>query len=1280
VRGVPLTPEQRAARQAARRALARRVALRSAFGTLALVVVVAVLAWWLLTTIGGRDVLLRQIVARLPAGTTLTWQRAEGPASGPLTLHGVRFATVRARDASCVATPGHSCAMGTITFSAQTIVLDPALRPLLGRTLRLDALALSGATLELPTSTKPFEFPRWPDSLPQIAPPLALQADAIRIDHLQVTRDGVPFVAIREARGGLDAGTGRLHVERLFVDSNRGRFTAHGDYVPRDDYRTDLMLTGVLPAPAGRTPPTLGLVARGDLSRMELALAGNLPAPLRAALTLRGKDRPRWSFAAHSDALDPQLLATAVPGTPIAFDLRLDGNGGVATLHGRLARGDLRLVIQPSHVALADQVLDVHPLRVDAFDGHVTLQGHADLRDPAHARLRFAINARGLRWSGTTDAPQVRADADFGVAGRPDAWAAIGNATLLRQRQTARLHFDGRGNTTQATINTLHAATPGGALDAHGHVAWSPALRWEIAAQLDRFDPGYLLPDWGGALEGRITSTGSARKAGGFDAVVDVPHLGGRLRDRALQAHGQLAMQGDAYRGNVELALGNSRMQAQGRMTDMLEVDAHFSPLQLADLLPRASGALRGSVQLRGARNTPDITASLDGAGIAYGGYRVGALTATGHLPWRRGAGSLTLDARDVVAGLALDHAHLQARGAVEALQLQASAQAPAGAMSFAGSVGKRGGNWSGSLDALQIAPQKGAAWHLQAPARFAQVGTRWTLARSCFVASGEGALCAAIDWPRRGIDVDAHGLPLTLASPYLPPREDGRPWLLRGAIDLTARVHPASGGWRGNVHLTSASGGLRNSERSRRDLVAYDGLALDADFGPQRVDARLATALDGNGHIDARIATGWDAYAPLDGEIALSTDALTWMELLSPDIVEPTGHLQGRIALGGTRAQPALGGEAQLSDFSTELPALAIALSQGSVRLDAQPDGSARLHGSVRSGDGTLAIDGSLGWRGTSTPLVLKVTGRNVLASDTRDLRAVIDPDVVVRYAAGKPLDVSGRVGVPSANIDLARLDRGATTSADVVVLDPVDPKRAIATPLALDLTLALGGDVRLHGFGLDGTLAGNLRVRSQPGRDMVASGTLDVGGRYTAYGQKLDITRGELTWSNTPIDDPLLNIRAERDVEQVTAGIDVTGHATRPQAEVWTDPATDQSQALAYLALGRPLSSASSEETQKLDAASAALSAGGNFLASRLGARLGLDTAGIGESRALGGSVLGVGKYLSPRLYVGYGVSLLGTGQVLTLKYLLRKGFDIEIESGTIENRASANWRKEK
>jgi translocation and assembly module TamB len=1277
---VPLTPEQRAQRNAARRALARRVALRSALGTTALVVLFAIAAWWLLSTIGGRDVLLRQIVARLPAGATLTWQRAEGPASGPLTLHGVRFSMPRQRDAACVAAPRHRCEMGTIVFTAQVVVLDPALRPLLGRTLRLDALAISQATLELPRTTQPFELPRWPGSLPQIAPPLALQARAIRIGQLVVTREHLPLVTIRDARGGIEASRGRLHIEHLSVDSDRGRFAVHGDNAPVDDYRTDLVASAVLPAAPHGTAPALGLVARGDLAAMAVGLAGNVPAPLRATLALRGKDAPRWTFSAQCTALDPGLLLGATPSTPIAFALRAVGTGGNAMAQGRVARGALSAVLQPSHLALRDQVLDAQPLVVDTLGGRITLRGRADLRDPAHSRLRLAANARGLTWSATGATP-VRADADLGIAGTLDAWAAIGNASLLRDDQRARLHFDSRGTSEQLALRSFNVATPGGALDATGDVRWSPALQWNLDARLAGFDPGYFAPGWNGAVDGRLSSTGSARAAGGYDARIVAPRLQGRLRGRALQGHGDVSVHGDAWAGNVALALGGSRIDAHGTIADTLAVDARFAPLQLADLLPQAGGVLRGSLQLRGARTAPDIDVDLSGNGLAYAGYRVDAMSARGRLPWQRGSGALTLDARGVDAGIALEQLHLQARGAVQAVQLQGDARGANGALAFAGNAARRSTGWSGALDTLQATPARGGAWRLRAPARFAQDGARWTLTRSCFASEGAGEICASADWPRHGADLDARALPLTLATPYLPPRSDGRPWLLHGTLDVVAGLRPAGREWRGTLRVDSAGGGLRNSDRSRHDLVAYDQLRLEASFDPRRVDARLGSGLMGNGRIDAHVDSGWDAYAPLRGELAFSTDALTWMELLSPDIVEPTGHLEGHVTFAGTRAQPALGGQAQLSRFNTDVPALAITLEDGNLRLDARPDGSARVQGSVRSGQGTLAIDGSLGWRdATTTPLVLNVRGTNVLASDTRQLRAVVDPDVLVRYAAGQPLDVTGRVGVPSATLDLARLDQGATTSPDVVVLDPVDPQRSVATPLALDLTLALGKDVRLHGFGLDGTLAGELRVRAQPGRTMLATGALDVGGRYLAYGQKLDITRGRLLWSNAPIGDPALDIRAQRDVGDVTAGIDVSGRATHPVAQVWTDPATDQSQALAYLALGRPLSTASNDETRQLDAAGAALSAGGNLLASQLGAKLGLDNAGVSDSRALGGSVLGVGKFLSPRLYVGYGVSLLGTGQVLTLKYLLRKGFDIEIESSTVENRASANWRKEK
>src|SRR5690606_35655075 len=216
--------------------------------------------------------------------------------------------------------------------------------------------------------------------------------------------------------------------------------------------------------------------------------------------------------------------------------------------------------------------------------------------------------------------------------------------------------------------------------------------------------------------------------------------------------------------------------------------------------------------------------------------------------------------------------------------------------------------------------------------------------------------------------------------------------------------------------------------------------------------------------------------------------------------------------------------------------------------------------------------------------------------------------------------------------------------------------------------------------GFGLDGSLDGRLRVRQRPGSEMIASGTLLASGRYSAYGQRLQITRGRLSWSDDPVSDPVLDLRAERDLGNLTAGVDVRGRARAPRATVWSNPATSQSEALAYLALGRPISMTSSGERNQLNAASAALSAGGSLVASQLAASIGLDDAGVLQSRALGGSVFGIGKYLSPRLYVSYGVSLLGTGQVLTLKYLLERGFDIEVESSTVENRATLNWRKER
>ncbi|MFN3703693.1 translocation/assembly module TamB domain-containing protein [Thermomonas sp.] len=1281
------TPAQREARIVELRTLRqrrrRKVLLRSAIATILAGVMAMALAYWLVATLAGRDFLLGQIASRLPAGAVLTWSKAEGLVAGPLVLHGVHFAMPRQRDPDCVPTPKASCAMGTITFDARTVVLDPALRPLLGRTLRLDSLDITDATLDLPRSDTPFELPRWPDVLPQIEPPLDLRADAIRIDGLHVLQQGQSVIDIRRARGGLEARRGALHVERLTMDSDRGRFTLHGDYAPRHNFHSDLVATAVLPAPTGITPARLGLVARGDLTRMVVGIGGRAPAPLRATLMLQGNaDAPRWQLDAGSEALDISLLAGDGTGVPLRLKLKAGGSGGNVQLQGTLQRGGFALAVLPSKLQLQDQQLQLQPLVVDVLGGRVTANGSADLRDPANTALKLAVNARRLRWTSADGATTLTGDADLGVAGRLERWAVKGQARLQRGDERATVDLAGLGNRNALRIDALTATMPQGRLAGQGEIAWAPRLSWTATTTLAGFDPGYFAPDWPGAINGRLRSTGTQHDDGRLRAEVDARDLGGTLRRRTLSGYGQITLDGDAVAGDIALALGGSRIAAHGRIASTFDVDATVAPLRLNDLLPDGAGVLRGALKLRGARNAPDVAVDLAGSDLAFGDYRAARLQANGRLPWRQGDGALVVEADGVQAGVPLTRLRATLRGAVERLRFEVDAGNASASLALAGSARKQGARWQGDLARAVLTPAAAAAWTLRQPASWAWDGRNGTLAATCLQSALGGALCASADWPRRGLDLQGDALPLALASDWLPKREDGRPWAFDGTVDLAARMRPAAGAWQANVLVTSASGGVRHLARARRNLLGYRDLRLEATLDPHRIEASLGAALDRDGRVDARIATGYDAYAPLSGTLAAGTGALTWLELFSPDLVEPTGRLDVDLRLGGTLGQPRLGGSGRLQRFSAELPALGIALQDGDIGLQALEDGSARIQGRLRTGQGVLQVDGSLGGQDDATPLQLTLRGTDVLLADTRQARILASPDITVRYRAGTPLEVRGTVAVPEADLHLERLDMGVSASPDVVVLDPADPQKAAAAPLALDLDIAvaLGERVRIDGYGLTGTLGGNLRVRQPPGQAMRATGALDVGGRYRAYGQDLQITRGRLVWSNTAVGDPLLDIRAQREIGEVVAGVQVSGRASAPQASVWSNPAMSQSEALAYLTLGRPLPSLSSREMQQLDVAKSALNTGVGLLTAQLGARIGLDDAGVSTSRALGAEVLGIGKYLSPKLYVSYGVSLLGTGQVVTLKYLLRKGFDIQIESSTVENRASVNWRTEK
>jgi translocation and assembly module TamB len=164
----------------------------------------------------------------------------------------------------------------------------------------------------------------------------------------------------------------------------------------------------------------------------------------------------------------------------------------------------------------------------------------------------------------------------------------------------------------------------------------------------------------------------------------------------------------------------------------------------------------------------------------------------------------------------------------------------------------------------------------------------------------------------------------------------------------------------------------------------------------------------------------------------------------------------------------------------------------------------------------------------------------------------------------------------------------------------------------------------------------------------------------------------------------EPRLDILTEREIESenITVGLQITGYASKPRTRVVSSQAMSDTDALSWLLFGRPLVAVSAGQASSLNARSMALNAGGSLLVGTLGRQIGLDQASISGSRALGDSTLTIGKQLSPKLFVSYGVSLLGIGQVITLKYLLSKGLDISIETEQTDLReqssAALNWRK--
>lgn len=1238
---------------------------------LVLLLIVGTLSLWLLRTESGLHFALARAIGA--TNGSLTIAKSTGSVSGPLTLEKLRY-----RDASTGV---------DVTVQHAVIVFSPL--QLVSMRLHITQLELDGVDVALTTVPATRTQASAPFSL---AAPLDVIVDRLTLTHARVSRDGAALLAI----DALDV-IGRwthdgVALTSLALRSPEGTLDMHGTVSALAGYPGEGTLDVNWKVGDIRYVGTLTAHGDGNQANLALALAEPTAATLNATLT-QSSEFP-WTAKAIVPRFDPKRVQKSSTLEALALDLEGSGDKQHGALTGEVAINDHRVQLEPLRFALADKVLKIEALTLKSPEAPGTLHANGAVQLDAHpVSAMLAFDWQDVVLPADLFGQALATHGKLEASGTAQNFRARGALSIGPPGKLADITLNLDGTPDAIVLQQLALKQAKGSLDAHGTVTLQPSIAWQLSAKAANFDPGAFAAAWPGAIDFDVASDGKLTDRGP-DATLKLDHLGGTLRKRPLSGNADLKIKPDyVVDGTLTLNSGNSHVELAGRGGSQTDAAIKLAIASLGDWLPDAGGSLDGQFNARGKWPKLGVAGSAHGARIVYGATRIGALDLKVNIADIQSPhGMLDLQAAHLSVGtLAFDTFAINGSGDKTAHQI---AVAGTGTpltfkLALSGSANENG-RWNGTLKTLDVAVKGAPTLALEQAARLDWNGKQFDAGAICLAGTGP-KLCVAGNGGADGALTARYridGLPLALIAKLAAPEA---PFKAAGLIAGSGEIQrAANGALTGNATITSDRGSVAYPDNANQPLIAYTGLALDAKLSPQSTSATLRAMLDHDGKLDGDVTFSGPpgSTQALSGHVNLALNSLAFIELLTPEAVNTTGRLDAHYTLAGTTASPQLNGALTLKQFATEVPSAGLKLHDGDILVRAIDADHFVLEGTLKSGDGTLTLSGT-GGVAANAPLKATIKGANFLAADIPAAKVVISPDITIERSA-QNITVGGSVTIPTADVDLAKLPGGGlvSTSADVVVVDAEQPAPDKPLPVVVAVEVKLGRDVKLAGMGLDGKIGGQLRIDQRPGRQATGTGTLNVSGTYKAYGQNLSIDTGRLLFAGTALDNPGLDIRAARKIlgasggqgdDTITAGLQVRGTALVPVLTVFSQPVMEQSEALSYLITGKPLSGLKSGEGDMLGSAARALgSATGDLLAKGIGARTGLD-AGVSDNAALGGSAFTVGKYLSPKLYLSYGVGLFTPGEVVTLKYLFNRRWNFEAENATTGNRAGINYRYE-
>ncbi|MGO1474430.1 MAG: translocation/assembly module TamB domain-containing protein [Psychrobacter sp.] len=896
------------------------------------------------------------------------------------------------------------------------------------------------------------------------------------------------------------------------------------------------------------------------------------------------------------------------------------------------------------------------------------------------------------------------------------------------QLPAGKLTINASGDAQLIRIKRLRHVGAAGSIDAKGTVDVRQGIAWDIDAVMDRFNVGYFLKDTPSLITGTLNTDGRWSDSQQIVNIKKID-LSGMLKGKPLSAKGSLAAKMRlpkdlaSYFQRLQTQDAQAQYQQVNALIDSLDADnlvlrwgdnyltanGNAKQLQtkinltsLDQLSDKLAGKVSGGATLSqpAGQALPTIYIDLVGERIALPGFilrqgRVrGKLVNLANSPSQLIVTAEGLDA----AGQTFKNIKASFNGTEQAhvVNLDVANEQLDIAARLKGGFDRDKLSWSGVIGKGRIKSKYATLNQLQ-PAQLIvnlpneQNGNsndlKVQLAAHCWQATDQtGKLCLRenlVASPDKGdVNIALQNIDTSLFSVFLPKDID---W--HGKINGKAIV-----GWqRGrpptiNTTLYSDNGkiGLIQEGDSAPVTLPYKRISLIALSVPEGIKLRsdINTGRGARGYAEV-VVDPYKAPKPISGALVLNELNLAIFKPFFPGMRVLEGNVTMAGGLGGTLDKPQFYGDVKLADGRIAMLDLPVNLTN--VNTEAKIRGTqATIDGTFNSGTGTGKLVGSVNWQ-QKLQAKLSVIGERLVITQPPLLVAEVNPDIDIIVRPGdRYVDIKGAVSVPSATIRPPEASEDIITQTeDAVVLDRrlignIDEVLAISKPWSInaDVGVDLGDDINFRGFGAVIPLAGAININQNGTGIMRAKGVVQVSRRtnVNAFGQSLELNYGQVRF-NGDVMKPNLSIEAVKTIDGKTVGLRVKGSTENPNIIVFNNAGLTQQQAMNALVTGRINNKGAtqiseqgfkSQVTNNLAAAGLSFGLSGTrSLTNQIGQAFGLQSLTVDASGSSEDTNVNVTGYVTPDLYIRYGVGVFNAQNSLSIRYQLTRRIYVEATS---------------